>query len=181
MNKDSIQIVNAMHFAATKHAEQKRKGYLEEPYFNHVSEVAWILANNAEEPDTNLIIAGLLHDTIEDTDTTHDELVEEFGNDVANLVQEVTDDKNLEKQVRKQLQIDDSSKKSDRAKQLKIADKISNLCGILSSPPLDWSRKRKLEYAEWSNKVIAGCKGVSKNLDDLFFVIYSHNILEFSE
>jgi len=129
-------------------------------------------ANKNLRQPTDLIIAGLLHDTIEDTETSFDELVEEFGIDVANLVREVTDDKNLEKQVRKQLQIENAPRKSDRAKQLKIADKIANLRSILKSPPSDWDRDRKLKYAEWSRRVIAGCRGVNTNLEAIFDDVY---------
>lgn len=179
MNKDTLQIAKAVHFAAIKHVGQKRKGENQEPYFNHVSEVAWLLAENTDGPDAELVIAGLLHDTIEDTDTSYDELVEEFGVDVANIVLEVSDDKSLEKQIRKQLQIKNAPKKSDRAKQLKIADKTANLRSILNSPPTDWSQERKLEYADWSRQVIAGCRGINSKLEAIFDNIYDESVREF--
>ena len=131
--------------------------------------------------DVDLVIAGLLHDTIEDTDTTHKELVENFGNIVADLVQEATDDKSLEKQVRKQLQIENAPKKSDQAKQLKIVDKVSNLRSILNSPPANWDQERKRNYAEWANKVVAGCRGINPKLDAMFNEIYNEAIGEFSK
>jgi guanosine-3',5'-bis(diphosphate) 3'-pyrophosphohydrolase len=136
MPNDVLKIVQAVDFTARKHVHQRRKGANQEPHFNHASEVARILGENTHGPDVDLIIAGLLHDTIEDTDTSYDELVENFGEVVGDLVQESTDDKSLLKQVRKQLQIEKAPKKSDRAKQLKIADKISNLSSLLHSPQL---------------------------------------------
>ncbi len=96
------------------------------------------------------MLAGLLHDTIEDTETTYDELVSEFGTVVAELVAEVTDDKSLEKAVRKRRQVETAPNKSDRAKMIKIADKTSNLRSIVASPPADWAPERKREYFEWA-------------------------------
>ena len=179
MSNDILRIVQAMDFTAHKHINQRRKGENQEPYFNHVSQVARILGENTNGPDTELVIAGLLHDTIEDTDTTYDELVSKFGQVVANLVQEATDDKTLEKHVRKQLQIDNSPKKSNQAKQLKIADKISNLWSMQNSPPVDWDEKRKLDYAEWANKVVAGCKGVNSKLDTMLDEAYFEAVRKF--
>lgn len=181
MSNDVLRIVQAMDFTAHKHIHQRRKGESQEPYFNHVSEVARILGENTEGPDTDLIIAGLLHDTIEDTETTYDELVDSFGNIVADLVSEATDDKSLDKQVRKQLQIENAPKKSDQAKQLKIADKISNLRSMLNSPPTNWDEKRKLDYTEWANNVVAGCKGINPKLDAMFNEIYNEAIQKFGE
>ena len=181
MQNDVLRIVQAMDFSARKHVGQKRKGENEEPYFNHVSEVARIIGENTEGPDTDLIIAGLLHDTIEDTNTSYNELVDNFGEVVADLVEEVTDDKLLEKQVRKQLQIENAPKKSDQAKQLKIADKISNIHSILNAPPTDWTIERKLEYIGWAKEVVAGCRGVNTKLDSLFEETYYEAIREFGE
>ena len=108
------------------------------------------------EPDTNLVIAALLHDTVEDAGVTKEELVQRFGADVADLVMELTDDKSLPKAERKRLQIVHAPKLSVRAQIIKLADKISNLRAILASPPADWSVGRKREYFEWAKKVIEG-------------------------
>jgi hypothetical protein len=179
MPNDVLKIVQVVDFTARKHVHQRRKGANQEPHFNHASEVARILGENTHGPDVDLIIAGFLHDTIEDTDTSYDELVAKFGEVVGDLVQESTDDHSLLKQVRKQLQIEKAPKKSDRAKQLKIADKISNLSSLLHSPPVDWDKKRKLDYAEWANNVVAGCKGINPKLDTMFDEIYNEAIGEF--
>jgi len=150
------QVLDAAHFAAQKHADRKRKGAAAEPQLNHLIEVAHLVSVALSEPDTNLVMAALLHDSIEDTRTTKAELVDRFGSDVADLVAEVTDDKSLPPPERKRLQIENASKKSARAQTIKLADKISNLRGILFSPPTDWDFRRKKEYFAWAKLVVDG-------------------------
>jgi len=150
------RILAAARFAAEKHAGQKRKGRAAEPYVNHVIEVAELIAAASNPFDENLVIAGLLHDTIEDTGVSADELAQRFGSDVATLVMEVTDDKSLPKETRKALQVQTAPHKSPRAQTLKLADKISNLRAIQASPPADWSEERKREYFEWARQVVSG-------------------------
>jgi (p)ppGpp synthase/HD superfamily hydrolase len=148
------QVLAAAHFAAARHAPQRRKGILGEPYVNHLLEVAELLASTADELDTNLIVAALLHDTIEDAGVTRAELAERFGEDVAALVVEVSDDKSLPSEARKARQVEGAARKSARAQALGAADKISNLRSILSSPPADWSFERKVEYVRWARQVV---------------------------
>jgi guanosine-3',5'-bis(diphosphate) 3'-pyrophosphohydrolase len=148
------RILAAAMFAAEKHAAQKRKGAAAEPYVNHLIEVAQLVAGSSERLDTNLVMAGLLHDTIEDTGTTAEELERVFGSDITGLVLEVTDDKSLPKEVRKELQIEHAAHKTVRAQVIKLADKISNLRSILASPPATWSPERKREYFAWAHKVV---------------------------
>lgn len=143
-------------FAAQKHASQRRKGAAAEPYVNHLIEVAQLIAGSSEELDTNLVMAGLLHDTIEDTGTSAEELEKAFGSDIAGLVVELTDDKSLPKDVRKTLQVENAPRKSVRAQVIKLADKISNLRSLLASPPATWSPERKHEYFEWARRVVDG-------------------------
>src|ERR1039457_6492112 len=131
-------VLKAAHFAAEKHSGQRRKGAAAEPYVNHLLEVAELVSSALAEPDTNLVIAALLHDTVEDTVVTKEVLVETFGSDVADLVMEVTDDKSLPKAERKRLQIAHAWQISVRAQVIKLADKISNRRGILASPLADW-------------------------------------------
>ena len=147
-------VLKAAHFAAQKHAGQRRKGAAAEPYINHLLEVAELVSSALAEPDIDLVIAALLHDTVEDTGVTKEVLVEAFGSDVADLVMEVTDEKSLPKAERKRLQIVQASQISVRAQAIKLADKISNLRGILASPPADWSGERKREYFEWAKQVV---------------------------
>ncbi|MEO8427847.1 MAG: HD domain-containing protein [Bryobacteraceae bacterium] len=155
-NQHIQQILAAASFAAKKHSAQKRKGKLGEPYVNHVLEVAELVAGALAEPDSKLVVAALLHDTVEDTDTSHQELEEYFGRDVAALVAELTDNKALPKSERKRLQIVNAPKKSERAAMIKLADKISNLRSILASPPVDWNWARKKEYFDWAKQVVDG-------------------------
>jgi GTP diphosphokinase / guanosine-3',5'-bis(diphosphate) 3'-diphosphatase len=173
MSDEIVSFARALDFAARKHTAQRRKGEAHEPYINHLAEVALLLAEATEGEDLNLVLAGLLHDTIEDTETTYEELAGEFEEDVAGLVREVTDDKSLLKAKRKELQVQTASQKSDRAKMIKIADKISNLLSILQSPPAGWSEERKREYFEWADRVVNGCRGVNRPLEDKFDEAYS--------
>ena len=154
---DSVRrIMAAARFAAEKHAQQKRKGENGEPYFNHLLEVAELITASSPHLDVELIIAAFLHDTVEDTGVTLQELEQRFGKEVADLVAEVTDDKSLPKEIRKQLQVEHTPEKSSRAQTLKLADKISNLRAIISSPPVGWSRERKQQYFEWARQVVSG-------------------------
>jgi guanosine-3',5'-bis(diphosphate) 3'-pyrophosphohydrolase len=154
MNHEIQSILSAALFAAEKHASQKRKGKAPEPYINHLIEVAQLVSMAVPEPDTNLVMAALLDDTIEDTGITVVELTERFGQDVADLVVEMTDDKSLPKAERKRLQIEHAPKMSARAQTIKLADKISNLRGILTSPPIDWKYERKRQYFDWGKSVV---------------------------
>lgn len=154
---DSVRsILAAARFAAEKHAQQKRKGENGEPYFNHLLEVAELIAASSHDLDVELVMAAFLHDTVEDTGVTLTELEERFGKDVAALVAEVTDDKSLPKETRKRLQVQNTHKKSPRAQTLKLADKISNLRAIVGSPPVGWTLERKQQYFEWARQVVSG-------------------------
>ncbi|QRE77031.1 HD domain-containing protein [Methylobacterium aquaticum] len=161
-------VARAADFAARRHADQRRKGAAREPYVNHLAEVAALLADTADAPNAWLVAAGWLHDSIEDTGTTHEELTVLFGPVVADLVTEVTDDKSLPKAERKRLQVERGPHKSPDAKAIKIADKISNLRSLASSPPDDWDRTRLLDYVAWAERVVAGCRGTNAALESIF-------------
>ncbi|HEY7689654.1 MAG TPA: HD domain-containing protein [Dongiaceae bacterium] len=163
-----LLFARALDFAARKHVHQRRKGESAEPYINHLSEVARLLAAATEGRNAAVTVAGLLHDTLEDTATSYDELVAEFGDEIASLVLEVTDDKALPKAERKRLQEEHARHASAGAKMIKIADKTSNLHSIVNSPPSGWDLARKREYFDWAKRVVAGCRGVSDYLDDEF-------------
>jgi (p)ppGpp synthase/HD superfamily hydrolase len=165
---DLALVARAADFAARRHAGQRRKGRAAEPYVNHLAEVALLLAEATDGRDAALVAAGWLHDTVEDTTTSREELAEAFGETIAALVAEVTDDKSQPKAVRKQTQIDSAPKKSPAAKALKIADKVSNLRSLIASPPDDWERARLLDYVDWAEKVVGGCRGANTRLDRLF-------------
>ena len=165
MDDSTGLILKALRFSAEKHKDQRRKDVKASPYINHPIEVTEILWRLGQVRDTNLLLASILHDTIEDTNTTADEIRSEFGEEVMALVLEVTDDKNLPKQKRKQLQVENAPHKTSKAKLLKLADKISNVQGIISAPPKDWSLERKQEYLLWTEKVVAGLRGASLELE----------------
>jgi (p)ppGpp synthase/HD superfamily hydrolase len=180
----SAQLLRAASFAARVHATHRRKGSSAEPYVNHVLEVAQILAEHGAPEEA--VIAALLHDTVEDSDQdpdpiTHDRLVAEFGETVAAIVAEATDDKSLPKEVRKALQVKHAPKKSDAAKMLKIADKISNLRAITASPPANWDHARRVEYLGWAGRVAGGLKGPNPALDALFEATYRAAMAKLAE
>jgi (p)ppGpp synthase/HD superfamily hydrolase len=163
-----IGIARALDFAARKHAHQRRKGLKAEPYINHLTEVALHLAEASDGADPGLVMAGLLHDTIEDTETSRDELAVAFGEDVASLVAEVTDDPGLLRDERKRRQVETAPTKSIRARMIKLADKIANLHSIVESPPVGWSGRRKREYVAWAREVAAACGRTNERLEALF-------------
>jgi (p)ppGpp synthase/HD superfamily hydrolase len=170
---DSVQrIMAAARFAAEKHAKQRRKGENAEPYFNHLLEVAELIAASSAELDVELMMAAFLHDTVEDTGVTLLELEQRFGKDVDDLVAEVTDDKSLPKETRKQLQVQHTPEKSPRAQSLKLADKTSNLRAIISSPPVGWGRERKQQYFEWARQVVSGIVSPNEYLKSEFDKAY---------
>jgi len=168
VSEATLLFARALDFAARKHVHQRRKGAAAEPYINHLSEVTRLLAEATGGGDTVLVLCGLLHDAIEDTDTTIDELTAEFGRKVATVVAEVTDDKSLPKAVRKRLQIERAAAKSARAKMVKLADKTSNLRALVDSPPANWDLARKREYVAWARAVADGCRGVNSDLERWF-------------
>lgn len=172
MSIEVVQITRALDYAAKKHVTQRRKGEAQEPYINHLAEVAHLLSEATGGRDANLVIAGLLHDCIEDQGVTYDELVELFGVDVAGLVRDVTDDKTLLKAERKRLQIEHAPQASVRARMLKIADKTSNLRALAVSPPSGWDEQRKRDYFAWALAVVAGCRGANEFLEAKFDEAY---------
>ena len=161
-------LLQAASFAAKKHRYQKRKGDDAEPYVNHPLEVANLLANVGQIDDYDILIAAVLHDTVEDTETTREELTELFGEKVCGYVLEVTDDKSLPKAERKQRQVEHAPHLSTGAKQIKLGDKISNITDVTNNPPAGWSKERKIEYIDWGERVVAGLRGVNERLENYF-------------
>lgn len=168
MKNNLSKLLQAASFAAQKHTGQKRKGKDGAPYINHPLEVANLLINEGKVEDYDVLIAAILHDTVEDTDATREEIAENFGETVASIVMEVTDDKTLPKTERKQKQVEHAPHLSDGAKQLKMCDKMSNIRDIMNNPPDGWSDERRLEYIEWGERVMAGLRGVNQNLEQHF-------------
>jgi (p)ppGpp synthase/HD superfamily hydrolase len=163
-----LLVARAADFAARAHVTQRRKGDAQEPYVNHLIEVALLLTEATGGDDPVLVAAGWLHDTLEDTATDREELEAKFGSQVAAVVAEVTDDKALKKAERKRLQIDTTPKKSQQARLLKIADKTSNLRSMAMSPPAGWDLDRRMEYVRWAEAVVEGCRGLNSTLEAVF-------------
>lgn len=166
------RLLSAIAFAAHKHRDQRRKDLVSSPYINHPIGLANVLANEAGIEDERILIAAVLHDTIEDTETSEQELIREFGKEIADIVMEMTDDKTLSKAERKQSQIEHAGTISRRAKVVKLADKICNLRDIANSPPAGWSLTRKQEYFDWSKTVVDGLRGVHPALEHIFDETY---------
>lgn len=167
-------LIKALTFAASKHRNQRRKNVDASPYINHPISLVNILCNEAHLTDINLICSALLHDTVEDTETTAEELEREFGPVISNIVMEVTDDKTISaRQKRKQLQIEHAPNMSDHAKLLKLADKISNLRDLSVDPPATWSLQRQRDYFDWAKQVIDQLRGTHAGLEELFDQAYA--------
>jgi guanosine-3',5'-bis(diphosphate) 3'-pyrophosphohydrolase len=167
------QILDALQFASQKHRDQRRKDQEASPYINHPIALANVLWREAQVHDPVVISAALLHDTIEDTETTAAELRKRFGAKVARIVEEVTDDKNLLKADRKRLQIEHAPHISREAKLVKLADKICNLRDMAASPPKTWPKSRVREYFEWAKKVVDALRGVHPVLESIFDAAYA--------
>jgi len=168
LKNDLTLFLKALNFSAGKHRHQRRKDTAASPYINHPIEVANILWTIGGVYDEIAIIAAILHDTIEDTDTTPEDIRLNFGGDVLELVLEVSDDKSLPKQERKQNQVIHSPHLSQRAKQIKLADKICNVHDIAYAPPDHWPLQRRIDYLQWAQEVIDGLRGVNKPLEQFF-------------
>jgi NTE family protein len=161
-------LLAALAFAAIRHRDQKRKGTDASPYINHPIEVAQILTSVGGVSDADVLRAAVLHDTVEDTDTSADEIEAEFGPKVRRLVDEVSDDKTLPKATRKQLQIEHAPGLSREAKLIKLADKICNVRDVIHDPPEHWELPRRRAYLEWARQVVDGCRGTNDALEDEF-------------
>ena len=166
---DLIKLLEAVKFAADKHRDQRRKGAHQPPYINHPIEVCEQLVRIGKVDDLNILLAAVLHDTVEDTETTPEEIESRFGRRVREIVAEVTDDKTLPKAARKEKQVEHAPHLSVEAKHVKLSDKISNIREIGDDPPADWSKERKLEYFAWGERVAdAGLRGINQDLENLF-------------
>jgi guanosine-3',5'-bis(diphosphate) 3'-pyrophosphohydrolase len=160
--------IKAVAFAADKHKTQRRKDVEASPYINHPIALANVLANEGGIANRDVLCAAILHDTIEDTQTTESELKLAFGDKITSIVMEVTDNKSLNKAERKQQQIAHAPHISIEAKMVKLADKICNLRDIIASPPTGWPLERKLAYFQWSIDVVAGLRGINVKLERVF-------------
>lgn len=163
-----LPLFDALAFSADRHRLQRRKGAAASPYINHPIEVARVLAHEGAVRDLAVLIAAVLHDTIEDTATTPEEIAERFGPDVAALVLEVTDDKALTAAERKRLQVERAGGLSPRARLVRLADKICNVRDLVIDTPHGWSVDRRRDYLDWTDRVINRCRGGNAGLEDAY-------------
>jgi len=166
-------ILKALEFAALKHRDQRRKDALASPYINHPIALANVLTREGGVSDPVVMAAALLHDTVEDTETTPAELREMFGDRIAGIVEEVTDDKNLPKAERKRLQVERAAHISREAKLVKLADKICNVRDVAYQPPAKWDLTRRREYFEWAKAVVDQMRGLHPGLERKFDEAYA--------
>lgn len=167
------RFIQAVDFAASKHRNQRRKDEEASPYINHPIALTRVLKVEAGVSDPDVLSAALLHDTIEDTETTYEELEREFGPRIASIVAEVTDDKALPKDERKRLQVEHAAHISREAKLVKLADKICNVRDMLDAPPAHWGLARRQEYFDWAKEVVDRLRGVHPRLEQLFDEAYA--------
>lgn len=175
MNNSNNNIFKAISFAAEKHKQQVRKG-TKSPYINHPIELVYLITNVGCVYDSNTLSIAVLHDTIEDTNTTFEELVQEFSFEIAQGVLDCSDDKSLPKSIRKKYQIEHSMDKSKNVQIVKIADKISNIKGISQNPPSDWSKERTISFLVWSLKVVESIKESNILLFNYFCEVYEQEM-----
>jgi len=166
-------LLDALSFAAHQHRDQRRKNADASPYINHPIAVAQILCSEAAVDDVETLCAALLHDTIEDTETTARMLTEKFGRVIACAVAEVTDDKSLAPQERKRSQVEHASTLSSRAGLIKLADKIANLRDVADDPPASWDLEKKRGYFDWAKQVVDRLRGRHAELERLFDAAYA--------
>lgn len=167
------QFVDALEFASRKHRDQRRKDVEASPYINHPIQLVRILVHEGGVTDADVLCAALLHDTVEDTETSPEELEARFGAKIAGIVAEVTDDKTLEKQVRKQHQVDHAAHLTHGAKLVKLADKIANVRDVALSPPPKWPLERRQEYFDWAKRVVDQIRDAHDSLAQKFDEAYS--------
>jgi guanosine-3',5'-bis(diphosphate) 3'-pyrophosphohydrolase len=173
MKSELALLLEALSFAAHKHRDQRRKDAEASPYINHPIALADVLVNEGGVTDVEVISAALLHDTVEDTATTPQELEEAFGARIARIVAEVTDDQALPKAERKRLQIEHAASISAEAKLVKLADKICNLRDVVDHPPAQWDLKRRAEYFDWAKSVVDRLRGAHPRLEKAFDEAYA--------
>ncbi|HEX4235598.1 MAG TPA: HD domain-containing protein [Caldimonas sp.] len=169
---DTELLIRAAAFAAHKHRDQRRKDAAATPYINHPLALALVLSTEGGVTDVATLCGALLHDTIEDTQTTPEELEREFGAEIRSIVEEVSDDKTLAKEDRKRLQIEHAGHISHKAQLVKLADKIANLRDVAHSPPARWDLARRQEYFDWAKAVVDGLRGAHSPLEKVFDAAY---------
>jgi guanosine-3',5'-bis(diphosphate) 3'-pyrophosphohydrolase len=172
MKGELARLLKALAFAAHKHRDQRRKDPEASPYINHPIALADVLVNEGGVTDVEVLCAALLHDTVEDTATTPEELAGAFGARVARIVAEVTDDKTLSKSERKRLQVEHAGELSQEAKLVKLADKICNLRDVAERAPPSWDLARRREYFDWAKRVVDGLRGAHPRLEAAFDAAY---------
>lgn len=168
MNDVLPVIFHALEFAARKHRDQRRKDVDATPYINHPIQLAGLLAREGGVTDIAILVAAILHDTVEDTETNAAELEREFGPAIAAIVMEVTDNKSLPKAERKRLQVEHAAHISHGARLVKLADKICNVRDMIMAPPADWDLARRREYFDWARAVVDRMRGTNARLEQLF-------------
>ncbi|KAK6475119.1 guanosine-3',5'-bis(diphosphate) 3'-pyrophosphohydrolase MESH1-like [Huso huso] len=178
MNLETVLLLETVNFAAEKHKTQRRKDPEATPYINHPIGVARILSYEGGITDITVLQAALLHDTVEDTDTSLPELEAAFGATVARIVQEVTDDKALSKQERKQLQVEHAPHCSHQAKLVKLADKLYNLRDLNRCTPSGWTPQRVQEYFTWAAQVVKGLRGTNAALEEKLYQLFKERGIE---
>ena len=167
------RIVDALSFAASKHRDQRRKDQDASPYINHPIGLMRVLSLEGRVHDPLVLCAALLHDTVEDTETTPEELEERFGSEIRELVMAVTDDKRLPKPMRKRLQVERAGGLSQGARLVKLADKICNLRDMADSPPADWDLERRQAYFDWCAEVVDQVRGTHPGLEAIFDQVHA--------
>lgn len=174
MSKELCMVLRAAFFAGEKHKDQRRKDANQTPYINHPLEVAFILMEEGGVTDAATLAAALLHDTIEDTNTTREELALIFGREISDLVVELTDLKTTAPEIKKQSELEHAKHLTPKAKLVKLADKTANIRDLVTMPPADWDLRRKKDYFDFAHEIAEITGEVSPELLAVFMRDYSH-------
>lgn len=172
MNEGDIHIVlEAVGFAAEGHNGQLRENPEKTPYIIHPIRVTEHLMTIANVHERDILVAALLHDTVEDTKITFADIQKSFGTTAEGYVRELTDNMSLPQEERMKLQIETAPKKSLAAAQIKLADKYDNLKSLQSNPPATWDQKKIDEYFLSAKKVTSSLPAANvplkKAVDDV--------------
>ena len=133
--KEWVTVLRAADAAARWHVHQRRKGSAQEPYINHLLEVASLVAEATHGKDPDLVIAALLHDAIEDQEVPRELIEREFGKRVAEVVSQVTDDKTLPKEKRRRLRSKQPAKKPTTPRSSSLPTRPATCAQLRSAPP----------------------------------------------
>ncbi|EFO18322.1 hypothetical protein LOAG_10172 [Loa loa] len=169
-------IIEAVDLAARRHRQQRRKDAAQTPYVNHPIGVAYILTSEGQITDTTTIIAAILHDIVEHTKTTDEEIRKMFGDEIADIVKECTMVRSMKREARMKSELEKASKLSHKAKLVQLADKLNNIRDIERGTPLGWTKQHVTEYIIFAKDLLSKIRGIHGPLESALDDIINKHI-----